>query len=972
MARRRRGMGGQIEGQIRESIREPDPIQIAQRLAAAGQPVPPELQRQVFQKAAADGMSSEALEQAFGMPPGTAAQAAQALGISAQLPAQNQPPSPPTNLDDRMYEIDTGEGRAPETRADDIRGRQQTQQITTPTTPTVSVNAAGDQVFNDGAAARTLRNIRDEEARVIGEQDDHADELRRIREDEGRNREEERQRVERDERNERDEMQRLREEADREAARVDRERADRAREEEENRQLRLSEQRPQVSPPQERMAPPGGLPPNLETLQAGTPPQQQASGLPAYREDGAYNQQEIDAVMAAVNNGTLTAEQVSQNYQIPLDEVNRQVTNINMRVDKGLPIADGDYTQEEIDQVLRALNQGTVSVDEAAAIYGTTPQFVRSQMSQAGLTPSVTAGTAARSPASASATGEEIGLAGAEKALAGGLDASLTGIQAATDVAGGQITGGEQQARTDITGGAGEAATALSSGAGSGLNALIAGIQGGRGDIATGVGQGLTALGAGLGVGRGDIASGTASGLQALGLGLGSARQDIMGGTEAGLGALYGGLGGARSDLQAAEAKAMGQYGAGLGDIQAGRDVAGQQVQQAFGRGEQMFNPYAQGGQQAHQNQLALSGALGQEAFDQAYQASPQMRFLQEQGERTIARNAARTGGLTGGNVQKELLRYGQGVASQDLQNQISNLQALSGQGMQAATGASGLAARGGEAQAGIQTDAAARLAAQRNVMGGSQTQTGQGLANLNVLRGQGGADILGGAGQQLANLGLTGGTQGLQAITGAAGQLGQMAYGAGGQGLGALQRAGEQSGQMAMTGGTQGLQTMSNLGQNLASVYGQRGLNLADISSRAAQDRANYNMQGGMQGAQNAYGVGNTLSSQRIGAGRDIANNIAAQSQNLANYASQQGQGLSNLYGGQGQNLQALLAGAGANTANQIANTAAARQNAALNAAAGAYGMIGGVPAKGPGMLANLGQAGAGFASGAQAFGLI
>jgi hypothetical protein len=61
MARRRRGMGGQIEGQIRERIREPDPIQIAQRLAAAGQQVPPELQRQVFQKAAADGMSSEAL-----------------------------------------------------------------------------------------------------------------------------------------------------------------------------------------------------------------------------------------------------------------------------------------------------------------------------------------------------------------------------------------------------------------------------------------------------------------------------------------------------------------------------------------------------------------------------------------------------------------------------------------------------------------------------------------------------------------------------------------------------------------------------------------------------------------------------------------------------------------------------------------------------------------------------------------------
>ena len=237
-----------------------------------------------------------------------------------------------------------------------------------------------------------------------------------------------------------------------------------------------------------------------------------------------------------------------------------------------------------------------------------------------------------------------------------------------------------------------------------------AGLATGRGDVTGGTSTGLQALGQGLGTARGDIASGTAAGLQALGQGLGTARQDIMGGTEAGLGALYGGLAGGRSDLQAADARAMGQYGAGLGDIQAGRDAASQQVQQAFGRGEQMFSPYAQGGQQAHQNQLALSGALGQEAFDQAYQASPQMKFLQEQGERSIARNAAKTGGLGGGNVQKELLKYGQGVASQDLQNQIGNLQALSGQGMQAASGASGLAARGGETQAGIQSDAAGSI----------------------------------------------------------------------------------------------------------------------------------------------------------------------------------------------------------------------------------------------------------------------
>ena len=57
------------------------------------------------------------------------------------------------------------------------------------------------------------RDLRDEEARVIGEQDDHADELRRIKGDRGRNRRDEKLRVGREERDERDEMHRLRDKA---------------------------------------------------------------------------------------------------------------------------------------------------------------------------------------------------------------------------------------------------------------------------------------------------------------------------------------------------------------------------------------------------------------------------------------------------------------------------------------------------------------------------------------------------------------------------------------------------------------------------------------------------------------------------------------------------------------------------------------------------------------------------------------
>ena len=49
-------------------------------------------------------------------------------------------------------------------------------------------------------------------------------------------------------------------------------------------------------------------------------------------------------------------------------------------------------------------------------------------------------------------------------------------------------------------------------------------------------------------------------------------------------------------------------------------------------------------------------------------------------------RNAAATGGLGGGNVLKELTRYNTGLASQDLQNQIANINQLSGRGFNAAT----------------------------------------------------------------------------------------------------------------------------------------------------------------------------------------------------------------------------------------------------------------------------------------------
>tara|TARA_R110000782_G_scaffold193068_2_gene282697 strand:+ start:13407 stop:14543 length:1137 start_codon:yes stop_codon:yes gene_type:complete len=93
---------------------------------------------------------------------------------------------------------------------------------------------------------------------------------------------------------------------------------------------------------------------------------------------------------------------------------------------------------------------------------------------------------------------------------------------------------------------------------------------------------------------------------------------------------------------------------------------------------------YVSAGEGALGLQGALSGAQGQEAFDAAYLDSPVQAFLRDQGDRALTRNAAATGGTQGGNVQRELVRYGQGMAGSQLQQQIDNLAGMSGQGLSA------------------------------------------------------------------------------------------------------------------------------------------------------------------------------------------------------------------------------------------------------------------------------------------------
>ena len=207
------------------------------------------------------------------------------------------------------------------------------------------------------------------------------------------------------------------------------------------------------------------------------------------------------------------------------------------------------------------------------------------------------------------------------------------------------------------------------------------------------------------------------------------------------------------------------QQGAQQGQAAFGR--AGAQVGRAFDQGVAGLQPFVQPGQQANDLQAAYSGALGPEAQAQAYaafQSSPGQQFLQEQGDRALTRNAAATGGLGGGNVRQELVRFGQGLAAQDFQNEFGRLGDVATRGLSAGTTIGGLRGQ----QAGIQGNiasqaasipmqAASQMASYQSGAGrdlasaiGSTTSS---LANLINQQGAGTSDIIGGGAQNINSL---------------------------------------------------------------------------------------------------------------------------------------------------------------------------------------------------------------------------
>ena len=191
------------------------------------------------------------------------------------------------------------------------------------------------------------------------------------------------------------------------------------------------------------------------------------------------------------------------------------------------------------------------------------------------------------------------------------------------------------------------------------------------------------------------------------------------------------------------------------------------EVNQGFQGASNKLNRYYEPGYRANDKQAALSGALGPEAQRQAFQNfqdSPGQAFLQEQGERALTRNAARLGGLGGGNVRQELVKFGQGLAAQDLQNQFGRLGDVATRGLSSATTMggmegqrAGIMANLGQYEAGLQSNTGFRVGDIRQQAGRDLAQytdrTTSALADLMNQQGSGQADIFGAGAANIGNL---------------------------------------------------------------------------------------------------------------------------------------------------------------------------------------------------------------------------
>ncbi len=104
---------------------------------------------------------------------------------------------------------------------------------------------------------------------------------------------------------------------------------------------------------------------------------------------------------------------------------------------------------------------------------------------------------------------------------------------------------------------------------------------------------------------------------------------------------------------------------------------------------QRYLGPYAQAGQHALSQQMALMG-MGdpeeQAAMIAQLEGGPEFEALVGQGEEAMLSNASATGGLRGGNLQGALAQFRPQMLSQLINQQMSRLGGIAGMGYNAAS----------------------------------------------------------------------------------------------------------------------------------------------------------------------------------------------------------------------------------------------------------------------------------------------
>lgn len=353
------------------------------------------------------------------------------------------------------------------------------------------------------------------------------------------------------------------------------------------------------------------------------------------------------------------------------------------------------------------------------------------------------------------------------------------------------------------------------------------------------------------------------------------------------------------------------------------------------------LSPYSNAGAQATELELALSGAAGPEAQAEAYanfQESPGQKFLRERQEQSLLRNAAATGGLQGGNVLTALQEQAQGIASQDLQRQVANLQSISGRGLQAAGQIGSLKTQAGMARGQTSANINSKLADLSQRTGMSESQLRRGLGEkLAAMQGQ-----FMGAESQLRQ-----GTQNQQlaGIRDTAGNLANIDMQTAGQVAGLDQATADRLYQSLQQQGLSTNQINQVLGANLAGVETSAASQLANNQMQTGGVIGNMRMSTGQQLAGMAGQTGQQQAQNTSNLGTNLANlndrtnaNIVAALQNRMNNRSQ-------LQSQLGTNLGNISVGQGSNTlnfANQLAQSAGMRDIAQANQVTGLVNSLG------------------------------